>query len=275
MAGNTSAAWINGNTPGAPSSVAFQIDDSVTNQIFVLDLALGYAGLNYASFQNGTQGAGAPGGLSWDLSSLGGSSFSGFAADTANFKWSVVASYKADVDLGTNVDKSGAGTYGSFFNDPNNAQWGVQSTAHATTDFTQQGFSFIQAAADTTGPVGAWTDRLNASTSANGAAVASLAPIAGTSYYNTYLANLGSIGGNQSFTGATSADFYWVSNAELNDLNNSIQKLGTFSLSAANVLTYNVAAVPVPAAVWLFGSALLGMLGFTRRDSAASAAIAA
>ncbi len=36
---------------------------------------------------------------------------------------------------------------------------------------------------------------------------------------------------------------------------------------ALDNLTYNVSVVPVPAAVWLFGTALLGFIGFSRRTS--------
>lgn len=41
---------------------------------------------------------------------------------------------------------------------------------------------------------------------------------------------------------------------------------GQWNLSTAGVLSYNgVSAVPVPAAVWLFGSGLLGLVGVARR----------
>jgi len=273
-AGSASAAWIDGTTPGAPSSVAFQIDDTVTKQTFVLDLAVGHTGLNYASFQNGTEGVAA--GLSWDLGALGGSLFSGFASHTADFKWSVVASYQRDGDTGINIDKSGAGTYGSYYSDPNNAQWGILSTATGPDQLIQQGASNIVAEADSTGKVGAWTNRLNAPAAANGASIASINSIDGTSFYEKYLSSLGTVGngpGAPTFKGPQSANFYWISNAELDDLDNSIIQLGAFTLSANNILTYQgVSEVPVPAAVWLFGSALLGMLGFTRRGAKVVAA---
>ncbi len=44
--------------------------------------------------------------------------------------------------------------------------------------------------------------------------------------------------------------------------------LGSITLDwdgAATTLSFDVAPIPVPAAVWLFGSALLGMVGFSRR----------
>jgi len=273
-AGSASAAWIDGTVPGAPSSVAFQIDDTVTKQTFVLDLAVDHTGLNYASFQNGTEGV--AGGLSWDLGALGGSLFSGFASHTADFKWSVVASYQFDGDNLSNVDKSGAGTYGSNYNDPNNAQWGILTTATAANQLAQQDFSTIQAEADSTGKVGNWINRVNAPNGANGAPVASINPVNGTSFYEIYLSSLAQIGngpGAPSFKGPNSANLYWITNAELNEFNNQIVQLGTFTLSANNILTYQgVSEVPVPAAVWLFGSALLGMLGFTRRGAKVVAA---
>jgi len=273
-AGSASAAWIDGTTAGTPSSVAFQIGDSVTKKTFVLDLAIGHSGLNYASFQNGTEGVAS--GLSWDLNALGGSSFSGIAANTANFKWSVVASYQGDVTTGSNLDKSGAGPFASYYNDPNNAQWGIYSTATAADRFTPQGSSNILAEADSTGKVGGWINRLNAPSAANGAPVASIDPISGISFYDKYLSSLATVGngvGAPSFNGPTSANFYWLSNINLDDLDNSVVQLGTFTLSANNILSYQgVSEVPVPAAVWLFGSAVLGMLGFTRRGTKVVAA---
>jgi hypothetical protein len=45
-------------------------------------------------------------------------------------------------------------------------------------------------------------------------------------------------------------------------------KLGTISFSSGDVLTFtgNSSAVPIPAAVWLLGSGLLGLLGIGRRN---------
>lgn len=44
---------------------------------------------------------------------------------------------------------------------------------------------------------------------------------------------------------------------------------GIFSLSADGTLTYNIPAIPVPAAVWLLGSGLLGLVGVARRKQSA------
>jgi len=39
--------------------------------------------------------------------------------------------------------------------------------------------------------------------------------------------------------------------------------------ASADAFTLNVGAVPVPAAVWLFGSGLLGLIGVARRKARA------
>ncbi len=44
---------------------------------------------------------------------------------------------------------------------------------------------------------------------------------------------------------------------------------GTLTFSGQGIVSANVAPVPVPAAVWLFGSAIMGLVGFRRRQAQA------
>lgn len=77
-----------------------------------------------------------------------------------------------------------------------------------------------------------------------------------------------------------SLDFYYVTptgsagfNQAAKTIYQNAQGLGTFSLANTGTLTYSIAApvstVPVPAAVWLFGSGLVGLVGIARRKQQA------
>jgi len=44
-----------------------------------------------------------------------------------------------------------------------------------------------------------------------------------------------------------------------------IQSLGQSGLNVGAAIAFGVSNVPIPSAVWLFGSGLLGLLGVTRR----------
>jgi hypothetical protein len=76
--------------------------------------------------------------------------------------------------------------------------------------------------------------------------------------------------------------FYWTSNLTNGGANADVARplfgtIDNFALMNGSVPRYsnvwavasgNVAAVPVPAAMWLFGSAMVGLVGFGRRKSA-------
>lgn len=261
VAGNAAAALTTGTDLGSPGSVVFAIEDTVTNKTFFLDLALGgNTGLNYSSFVNKTGGA--TGNLSWDLGALGGSSFTSFAPNNASFNWSVVGGY----GLGPAAENLTSAT------DPAGTQWGALSTGAGASVFAQQGFDRIQAETSFSGKIGAWPFWLSGPEGALDANVGSINPVGSDSFYSQHLADVGQLTdapGAPSFKGPTAADFFWITNPDFAD-NNTIQKLGTFTLTSGNVLNWkpaSVSQVPLPAAVWLFGSSLLGMLGFNRRKS--------
>ena len=69
-------------------------------------------------------------------------------------------------------------------------------------------------------------------------------------------------------------------NAELTAGETYVVRMSNESLTAAlgtdpNYTVKVISAVPVPAAVWLFGTALVGLFGFKRKSQAASKALAA
>jgi len=70
---------------------------------------------------------------------------------------------------------------------------------------------------------------------------------------------------NMSATIGNNLGFYFINPISLTESTVS-QFAGSWSLSTAGILSYaSVSAVPVPAAVWLFGSGLLGLAGIARR----------
>lgn len=63
------------------------------------------------------------------------------------------------------------------------------------------------------------------------------------------------------FTDPAFPSFNTISDLTYNGIN-------TYSSAADALVSGSVAAVPLPAAIWLFGSALTGFIGFSRRKSA-------
>jgi hypothetical protein len=258
-AGNASAALTLPSVGDGLSQLLFSLEDNnaaSTNfkHTFALDLSLGNPGLNYTSFLNDTFGSTT---LTWDLSTV--SQFANFAADTASLRWSVVG--------GNQRTTANAAT-----------TWGALATAHnGAADFPAvNGTNVVRTALTATGSIGAYEQSfINPALGA--AQAANINPFtATTSTYETKLADLGGLQDSTGLhtLGAGSNDL-WRATLATTGAGDLIQysQLGTFTLSANNILSYSAfapapAAVPVPAAIWLFGSALLGMLGFTRRDNA-------
>jgi hypothetical protein len=90
----------------------------------------------------------------------------------------------------------------------------------------------------------------------------------GTSLLNTFGAK--STGWAADIALGDSSAFYFLANGatQLTKVNGT-PYAGTWSLASNGTLNYSASAVPVPAAVWLLGSALVGMVGVARRQRAA------
>lgn len=88
---------------------------------------------------------------------------------------------------------------------------------------------------------------------------------------------LGSYGEGNSFTTADSNSVIMSiarlpdgidTNLNANDFNSACITPGSANVSGTGDCSINVNAVPVPAAVWLFGSGLAGLIGISRRKAA-------
>jgi hypothetical protein len=108
----------------------------------------------------------------------------------------------------------------------------------------------------------------------NGSGVAG--PTSGDAYFgaNTWLSNLGGGLPFNNTAGVDTALSFWQLGTS--DGSDAVATLldGSWTLSGNGTLTYSaVSPIPVPAAVWLFGSGLVGMIGVARRKTATTVAV--
>ncbi len=254
---------------GAGSSILLAVNDQLNGsanfgKTFLLDLSLDHSGLTYSSFVNGTQGTSST--LSWNLSNY--ADFNSIAGDLAHLSWSVVGASVLDQNTLTNLNDVAGGYPLTAV-----APWGVVATEQSTAVWSGNlaGWAGLnEQASVNTDSVGGAISATNVSlTKLNAVSNEVLAPAAGTGAfaYSALFPYEGTIGAN-------SVPFYFVTNQNglLGDGadTNIVSKLGTFSLNANDVLTYNpvgASSVPVPAGVWLFLSGLCGALGLSRKSS--------
>ncbi|ATG90289.1 hypothetical protein [Methylomonas koyamae] len=291
FAGNAAAAIDTGfgfaTGDAKPGSLVFSAVDDATKQTFILNLGLattsGVSGLNYADFAGNKPGAAgfstvlsdaltANGGkLVWNLSSY--SQFGSFISNVANLRWSVLAGYEKDNVAGSNYDKLGVEPgFDGLYTDTYNTQWGALVTAPGVGSLNPNGNAELETNPSETGTTGAYLAAVNAKIAAEGedADVASLDPVNGVAFYDTKVDGWQGalLSGVPTKNGAGEYDFIWATNP-FADGKNQFASLGKFVLGTDNTLTFStqVAAVPVPGAVWLFGSALAGLLGVSRRKA--------
>jgi hypothetical protein len=107
------------------------------------------------------------------------------------------------------------------------------------------------------------------SDTANGVSFTSATAVSGTA---PVLVGLDTVGYFYYLTGQSGSTARPLTTSSINLFANSEGVAGEWSLSRDGTLTWNsaaVSAVPVPAAVWLFGSGLLGLAGVARRKQSA------
>ncbi|MFM8331247.1 MAG: VPLPA-CTERM sorting domain-containing protein [Candidatus Methylumidiphilus sp.] len=77
------------------------------------------------------------------------------------------------------------------------------------------------------------------------------------------------VSGGTNYSVGQDAKLFYLTN---DFVNGTVTQVGSFNLNAAGTLTYTAGTgvVPVPAAVWLFGSSLAGLLTFARRSRKAA-----
>ncbi|PKM38480.1 MAG: hypothetical protein CVV06_00400 [Gammaproteobacteria bacterium HGW-Gammaproteobacteria-10] len=263
IAGNASATLVDGRTTGLPSSVVLGVVDRDTSSAsfgytFVYD-----TGFKYSDFVNGN-GLGAQ---SWDLSLV--PEFAGFLG-SSNLQYSIVGSYA----LNTTAAVRNLGKERTDFADPIETQWGALSLSLSEGDFNNNNRTQLLNAtgsAQTTlvGAIPKWINLINLVDWNNEIG----SPNAGAikpEGENVFFDDNFSIGeltlfANQVFALNETANFWWVTNPnQLSTVPGTQTFLGSFVLDSSYQL--NFTPVPVPAAVWLFGSALVGLMGARSRN---------
>jgi hypothetical protein len=254
VAGVANAATIT-NTPktAGGSDLILFVTDTTTNKFFTQDLSNPLDSI-YSKAQVISDGVlSSPGHFSTPTSISGNdaalASFLGTTAAGDTVMWSIMASDNTSttgVTLGaqrglitSTIDLSGTGT---TFNNQNVSTL----SGHLNTLVNQVNSTYANG--NTSSSVG-WGDALNGKN----------API---SYVSTLLGNGATIGSSQQM-------YMFATNGAGASSTSNVYLGGTVTIDAAGNIS--VSNVPLPAAVWLFGSGLLGLIGVGRRRAAVAA----
>ncbi|MGD0962087.1 MAG: PEP-CTERM sorting domain-containing protein [Methylomonas sp.] len=257
-AGNAAADLVTPQSDSASSILFTAVDENTASAnygaTFVLDLAVGNTGLNYASFLNGAETSQ----LSWNLASY--APFAAFEADNSKLQWSVLGGQAYD-----GLTPASLSTFGLL-----TTETGVASS-FAT------GFTALNSETATGGNVAVQYANVNTYFDSN-AITTNQAAIPSGSIQN--IANLGSLQtdsstlwANTGGIGSNTINFWLLQNDNASTRAghtspNVVTDIGSWTLNG-NTLSYAPAgstAVPVPGAVWMFLSGLVGVLGFKRRQ---------
>lgn len=204
-----------------------------------------------------------------------------------------MSQFNADTNAARSFDLSGDVNFSGFINNPN-LKWTVTGVSTVFNRREKKNFGFAYTSISTVEQIHAATPNkiemngamgnitnmaLNSNASSgsifdgtNGAGNFSNVALIGEFGYAGDI-SWGSTLGNRGIVAADvvgNAMTMYRTRLDPNDSNVSVvDTLGTWNLTAAGMLTYSApSAVPVPAAVWLFGSGLIGLVGVARRKKA-------
>lgn len=252
------------------SEMVFSVWNPVLKQSYALDL-----GLKQSSFLLDTTVS-----RSWTVNDLNFNDFWNATSATGGSRYQVVSGSNSLSSSTTVINAPGTDTHGMTKKAASLKNYGLIVTGdavHTLADFTAATSSTGGQALTTT--VGYFQNVDNGSGQASGDVSTNASMYAvdnnAAGYFETAWGTnldqkLGSF--NSTALVGTDADFFWFKKNATGSANEFVQ-LASWNFSVANnvgTLTYSPApaAVPLPAAVWMFGAGLMGVLRATRRKSA-------
>lgn len=245
-AGSANAMIQTSALAGSPSELLLSMFDNTAQRTYLVDL-----GGSYENFRAGTAAN-----QSWNLASLFGNTLTDAIAAGNDIRYNVVAYGR--VAAGTNNS-----TFG-YLTTSNQSEATLDNLAGGKTlSAVGQGASAINLQY---GNLNGIADNTSAAINASFTTTDALSTVW---YPTTWGNNINTKVGGLDNEGTVGVDLaFWHFGAKLtttSTLDADVKSLpGKFKLNNAGLLTYT-SAVPVPAAVWMMGSALVGLIGFRRR----------